>query len=165
MSLGGLTKLPAMVFAWEVFVMLVVVVVVFTSLEVFHSLLFDVISHPSVSYRRVFTPIIYFQPSSSQSDLRHFHFNLSWLFRHIFTVSATVLSGRFIPTGIFYLTLLSHIFGTFCNSAEGRNTPSRILLCACSHRVVRYGWRMDLNYSYCGYKTIDLSIAPVSHEV
>ena len=41
---------------------------------VLHSLLFNVISHPSVDYRRVFTPILYFQPSSSQSDLRHFHF-------------------------------------------------------------------------------------------
>ena len=46
----------------------------FISLEVFHSLRFDVIVHPSASYRRVFTPILYFQPSSSQSDLRHFHF-------------------------------------------------------------------------------------------
>ena len=33
--------------------------------EVFHSLLFDVIPHPSVSYCRVFTPILYLQPSSS----------------------------------------------------------------------------------------------------
>ena len=47
----------------------------------------------------------------------------------------------------------------FCNSDAGRNTPSRIFLCACPHRVVPSGWRMDLNYSYCSYKTIDLSIA------
>ena len=45
-----------------------------TSQEVFlPSLLFNVIPHSSVSYRRVFTPILYFQPSSSHSDLRHFH--------------------------------------------------------------------------------------------
>ena len=29
--------------------------------------LFDIISHPSVDYRRVFTPILYFQPSPSQA--------------------------------------------------------------------------------------------------
>ena len=33
--------------------------------------------HPSVDYRRVFIPILYFQPSSSQGDSRHFHFQLS----------------------------------------------------------------------------------------
>ena len=32
---------------------------------VLHSLLFDVIPHSSVRYRQVFTPILYFQPSSS----------------------------------------------------------------------------------------------------
>ena len=71
---------------------------------VLHSLLFDVIPHPSVSYRRVFTSILYFQLNSSQSDLRHFHVNFSELF--IFNASGTVLSKRFLPTGIFYLTLL-----------------------------------------------------------
>ena len=30
------------------------------------------------------------------------------------TVSAMVLSGHFLPTGIFYLTLLPNIFGTTC---------------------------------------------------
>ena len=51
-----------------------------------------------------------------------------------------------------------------CDSDAGRNTPSRILLCTCPHRVIPSGWRMDLNHPYCGYKTIDLSIAPVNHE-
>ena len=69
----------------------------------FISLLFDIIPHPSVDYRRVFTPILYFQPSPSQSDSRHFHFQP---FRNLLTASATVLSGRFLPTGVFYLTLL-----------------------------------------------------------
>ena len=81
-----------------------VVVVVFTSLELFHSLLFDVIPHPSVSYRRVFTSILYFQVNSSQSDLRHLYVNFSE--RFIFNASGTVLSRRFSPTGIFYPTLL-----------------------------------------------------------
>ena len=69
--------------------------------------------HPSpfsVDYRRVFTPILYFQLSPSQSDLRHFHFQP---FRYLLTASATVLSGHFLPTGVFYLTLLPDIFGTF----------------------------------------------------
>ena len=79
MSLEDSTKLPAMVLAWEnfqeVFVMLVVVVVFLPHWRFFISLLFDIISHPSVDYRRVFTPILYFQPSPSQSDSRHFHFS------------------------------------------------------------------------------------------
>ena len=72
----------------------------------FH-LLFDIIPHPSVDYRPVFTPILYFQLSSSQSDSRYFHFQP---FRYLLTASATVLSGRFLPTGVFYLTLLHRHF-------------------------------------------------------
>ena len=101
------TKLPAMVLAWENLEEVFCDVgccCCFTSLEDFHSLLFDVIPHPSVSYRRVFTPILYFQPSSSQSDSRYFHFNFSGLF--IFTARATVLSWLFLITGVFYPTLL-----------------------------------------------------------
>ena len=70
-------KLPAMILAWEnlqEFFCDIACCCCFTSLEVFlPSLLLDVISHSSVSYRRVFTPILYFQPSSSQSDSRYFH--------------------------------------------------------------------------------------------
>ena len=65
--------------------------------------LLDVIPHPSVDYRRVFTPILYFQPSPSQSDSRHFHFQP---FRYLLAASATALSGHFLPKGIFYLALL-----------------------------------------------------------
>ena len=126
----------------------------FVSLEVFHSLLFGVILHTSVNYRRVFTPILCFQPSSSQSDSWHFHFN-----------SATVLSRRFLPTGVFYLALLPHILVRFCESDAGGNTRCRILLSTCPQRFVPSSWRMVLNYSYFRYKTIGLSIAPVSHEV
>ena len=42
---------------------------------------------------------------------RHFHFQP---FRYRLTASATVLSGHFWPTGIFYLTLILNIFGTSC---------------------------------------------------
>ena len=78
--------------------------------DVLHShFLFNIIPHPSVDYRQVFRPILYFQPSPSQSDSRHFHFQP---FRYLLTASATVLSGHFLPTGVFYLTLLPNIFGT-----------------------------------------------------
>ena len=93
---------------FNVFVMLVVAVVDL------HSLLFDVIPHPFVNYRQAFTPILYFKPSSSQSVSRHFHFNLSGPFCYSFTAIATVLSRRFLPTGVFYLTLLPNIFDTTC---------------------------------------------------
>ena len=44
--------------------------------DVLHShFLFDIIPHPSVDYRQVFRPILYFQPSPSQSDSRHLHFS------------------------------------------------------------------------------------------
>ena len=71
----------------------------------------------------------------------------------------------FYPQAFFTLRSLSNIFGTFCDSDVGRNTPSSILLYACSVRVVPSGWRMDFNCSYCSYKTIDLLIALVSHEI
>ena len=45
-------------------------------INVFHShFLFDIILHPSLDCRQVFRPILYFQPSPSQSDLWHFHFS------------------------------------------------------------------------------------------
>ena len=137
----------------------------FTSLEVFlPSLLFDVIPHSSVSYRRVFTPILYFQPSSSQNDSWHFHLTVLG-----FSVTALPRVLRFWAC-IFYpqAFFTFHSFPRFwhvCDSDAGRNTPSRIVLCACPHKVVPSGWRMILNYLYCRYKTIGLPIAPVSHEV
>ena len=72
-------------------------------------------------------------------------------------------AGVFYRTGVFYLALLPHILVRFCDSDVGRSTPSRILLCAYPLRVVPSGWRMVLNYSYCRYKTICLSVVPVSH--
>ena len=107
----------------EVFFMLIVVVHSFCCqfcssfccslfVDFLHShLLFHIIPHPSVDYCRVFTLILYFRPSPSQSDLRHFHFQI---FRYLLTASATVLSGYFLLTGVFYLTLLPNIFGTAC---------------------------------------------------
>ena len=90
--------------------------------DVLHShLLFDITPHPSVDYRRVFTPILYFQPSPSQSDLRHFHFQP---FRYLSTANATVLSGHFLPTGVFYLTLLTNILPAFIKASLGAGSSS-----------------------------------------
>ena len=36
-------------------------------------------------------------------------------FHYLLTASATVLSGHFLPTDVFYLTLLPDIFGTSCS--------------------------------------------------
>ena len=86
-----------------------------TSMEVFHIIAFR--RHPS-PFRGLslgfLHPFLYFQPSPSQSDSRHFNFNVSRFF--IFTGSATVLSERFLPMGVF--TLYSFV----SDSGEGRNT-------------------------------------------
>ena len=51
-------------------------------------------------------PILYFQPSPPQSDLRHFR-----LFSHsVLAGGATALSGYFLPTDVFYLALLHRHF-------------------------------------------------------
>ena len=90
--------------------------------DVLHShFLFDIIPHPSVDYRQVFRPILYFQPSPSQSDLRHFHFQP---FRYLSTANATVLSGHFLPTGVFYLTLLTNILPAFIKASLGAGSSS-----------------------------------------
>ena len=45
--------------------------------DIFNShFLFDIIHHPSVDYRQVFRPILYFQPRPLQSNLQHFHFSI-----------------------------------------------------------------------------------------
>ena len=136
---------------WLLFIVFVMLVVAL------HSLLFDVISRLSVSHRRVLTPILYFQPSSSQSDSWHFHFNFSRLF--IFTMSATVLSESFLPMDVFYPILLRFVTQTRAG------TPHPESSCACPCKVVPSGWCMAFNYWCLNYKTIDLSVAPVSHKV
>ena len=76
--------------------------------DVLHShLLSNIIPHPSADYGRIFTTILYFQPSPSQSDLPYFHFEL---FRDLLTPIATVLSRRFLPTDVFNLMVLHRYF-------------------------------------------------------
>ena len=93
--------------------------------DVLHShFLFDIIPHPSVDYRQVFRPILYFQPSPSQSDSQHFHFSTiplsSYLERYGFEW-AFFTHRRFLPyapSQHFWhiLTFLAHSqhFGTTC---------------------------------------------------
>ena len=75
------SKLPAMVLAWEnlwrfLWCWSSFLCCYSSFANVIHShFLFDIIPHPSVDYRQVFRPILYFQPSPSQSDSRHFHFS------------------------------------------------------------------------------------------
>ena len=72
---------------------------------VLHShFLFDVIPHRSMDYRRIFTPTLYYQPSPSQRDMRHFHFSTIPLY--LLAASATALSGHFVATNGSYLMLL-----------------------------------------------------------
>ena len=104
-------------FAWENLRWGFCVVVIFSFVDVLHFIVVLLIAfrHHSSSFRGLspgfLHPILYFQPSPSQSDSRHFHFQP---FRYLLTASATVLSGHFLPTGVFYLTLLPDIFGTTC---------------------------------------------------
>ena len=155
-----------MVLAWgnlqEVFVMLTVIVVVLLTGGFYVSgLLFHVIGTPHQLLRSVKT--------STSSDLYSGYFRLlyfcqafpSYFYGERYYFEQAFFTHRYF----FYLALLPYIFGTFCDSDASKNTQSRILLCACPHRVVPSGWRMVLNYSYCSHKTSDLSIAPVSHKV
>ena len=76
---------------------------------------FNVIPHPSMSYRQVFRPILYFQPSSLQSDSRLCPTHPSmWLKGHHATPEATYtyLRARRISIGvrsILDICLHSHI--------------------------------------------------------
>ena len=92
--------------------------------DVLHShFLFDIIPHPSVDYRQVFRPILYFQPSPSQSDSRHFHFSTIPLssYRERYGFEWAFFTHRcflpYTPSWHFWHipTFLAHsnIFGTF----------------------------------------------------
>ena len=129
-----------------------------TSLEVFHFIAFR--CHPSPFcglWLGFLHPFLYFQPSHRR------------VIRDTFIL--TFLGFSFLPrvlrfwVSIFYPRAFFTLHSFVCHSGEGRNTPSRILLCACPHKIVPSGGCMDLNYLCLNYKTIDLSIVPVSHEI
>ena len=82
-------------------------------------------------------------PPALSSTLATFScFTFARLFHHSFTASATVLSGHFLPTGVFYLALILHILAHFC-------LPSQ----SCPFRLT-HGLELLI------YKTIGLPIAP-----
>ena len=82
-------------------------------------------------------------PPALSSTLATFGcFTFARLFHHSFTASATVLSGCFLPTGVFYLALILHILAHFC-------LPSQ----SCPFRLT-HGLELLI------YKTIGLPIAP-----
>ena len=111
--------------------------------------------------------------------LSHWHFTLAfqareglhhlWALLWLFSVALLLpgFSVTFLPRAlrfwarIFYLQAFFKVrfFPTFWHVLwlRCRNTPSRILLCACPHRFVLSGWCMASNYSYCSYKAIGLS--------
>ena len=106
-------------------------------------------------------------PPALSSTLATFgYFAFARLFRYICTASATVLSGRFLHTQVFFLTCPpSPHFGTFLWLRCGQENPIQDPPLCMPSQSCPSGWRMVLKYSFCRFKTIGLSIAPVSHEV
>ena len=134
MFLENLTKFSTLVLAWEtlqeVFVMLVAVAVL-SSLEVFtfSELLFLATGTPPWLFRHV--------KASASFDIYPGYFWLLYfcqVFSSQFSARATVLSGPFLPSGVFYLTLLHrHFRHAFVTQKRGRNTPSRIFFYDCPY--------------------------------
>ena len=91
---------------------------------VLHShFLFDVIPHRSMDYRRIFTPTLYYQPSPSQRDMRHFHFSTIPLY--LLAASATALSGHFVSTnGSYLICSFTDILPAFIKASLGAGSSS-----------------------------------------
>ena len=111
-------KLPAIVLAWEnlleVFVMLVIIfILLLLFICRFSSFTFS-FQHHLYPFRGLSSGFWTNFVLSAQLIAERFT-TLSF-FNHsiIFLLRATVLSGHFLPTGVFYLTLLPDIFGTTC---------------------------------------------------
>ena len=118
-----------MVLAWEnlqeVFVMLVAVVV----LPHWRFFFFHCFS-TSFSFFRELSPGFYTHFILSAQLIAEWFatlsFNLSGLFRHSLTASATVMSGRFLPTVVFYRALLLHLLARFVTQMRA-GAPQPIL--------------------------------------
>ena len=97
-------KLPAMMLAWEnlweVFVLLLFI--------------FDVVYHFQATLPCHRHSTLASQTREGLHQLWALPRLLLIAFSFSSTASATVLSGHFLPTGVFYLTLLPDIFGTTC---------------------------------------------------
>ena len=82
---------------------------------------------------RFLDPFCTFSPAHRRVIRDTFFFNHSVIFL------SRVLRfwvGIFYPQAFFTLRSFTDIFGTFCDSDAGRNTPSRTLISVYSHRVV-----------------------------
>ena len=90
-----------------VFIFVVVLHLLLFFICCFSSFVFACRRRPSVNYRRIFTPILYFQSSPSQSHSRHFHFQP---FRYLLAAGTMALGGHFLATGVFCLALLHRHF-------------------------------------------------------
>ena len=100
--------------------------------------------------------------SMMASTSSEFYPGYFWLFYVLPGFSVTFYHKRYG----FERALFNHRRFLPCAPSDaGRNTPSRIFLYACRHRIVPSSWHMVLNYSYCRYKTIGLAITSVSHEI
>ena len=82
-----------------------------------HIFLFGIIPHLSMDYRRVFTPILYFWLSPPRSDSWHFHFQP---FHYLLAASHAVLSGPFLPIGIFTLPSFTDVLTCVYQGFPGR---------------------------------------------
>ena len=87
--------------------MILVIVVVFLTGSFYVSVLLFLATD---TLSRLLRPV----KASTSSELCHGYFKLlllfARLFRHGFSASATVLSRHFLPTGVFYVTLLHRNF-------------------------------------------------------
>ena len=125
--------------------MLVVVVVVFLTGGFYVSgLLFHATGTPPWLFRSV--------KASTSSELYPGYFRLlcfcqafpSQFYHERYGFERTFFTHRRFFTLQSFPTFLAR-FVTQMRDA-GRNTPSRMLLCACPHRVVPSGWRMDFEF-------------------
>ena len=155
-----------MILAWEnlqkVFVMLVVVAVYLTRGFYVSGLLFLATGTPPWLLRPV--------KASTSSEVYPGYFQLLYFCQAFPSQSYRERYGFWVcifnPQAFFTLRSFADIFSTFFWLRCGQEHPIQDPpLCLPSQSCPPSGWRMDLNYSYCSYKTIDLSIAPVSHEV
>ena len=70
--------------------------------------------------------------------------------------------GIIYPQTLFTLRSFTDIFGTFCDSDAGR-TPNPVSFSVLA--LTELSLPADAELHIGSYKTIDLSIAPVSHEI
>ena len=107
-------------------------------------------------------------PPALSSSLATFNDSFSQAFPSL--VCLILLKVLWFWVSVFYpqLFFTFHSFPTFsrlCDSDASRNTPSRIFLYVCFHRVIPSSYRKPLNYWYSSCKTVVYLITLVSHKV